>query len=591
MSTEKRTVLAIVLMLATVVLVNVLFPPARPQPSEQQAGAPQLQETAATPTAAEAATETVEETRAVRPQPLPTPADTLELPAAATAGVSQAEDTVWVTGPLYRFGFAQRGGRLVSAVMSQFESLAEETKGQALELIPAYTENYLTHQWLVGDDTLDLRGAQFEIEPANGLTMAAGSPRQSLRLTYNHPGTSFRVELDYSFQPDSYVVHLEGRLIGGPTRGWWAIDLGSGMQSNEWDPEEDYEQNLAFAARGVEGVLSEKIADVAAGERITLDGPFDWVAVRTKYFLTALVVPDNPEEDARFAGLMISGLQEPFRADGLATFPVSRQGDFARKIYIGPQDYGRLKAVHHDLDQVAPYGYRWLQPVLRPLAGAITTLLVWMHRFFGLNYGWILIIFGVGIRIILFPLYQKSMRSQMETMRVQPLMKEIQERHKNDPQKLQQEMMKLYKEHKINPLGGCLPMLLPFPILIALFFVFRDTIEFRGVSFFWLPDLSRADPYYIIPVLMGLSMFLLQWVGQRSMPQGNPQMKMMMWIMPIMLTVLFANFASGLNLYYATMNVASLPQQLYLAKERKAAAAQPPPSKKPPGKPSKKHKT
>ncbi len=167
----------------------------------------------------------------------------------------------------------------------------------------------------------------------------------------------------------------------------------------------------------------------------------------------------------------------------------------------------------------------------------------------------------------------------MATMRVQPLMKEIQEKYKNDPQKLQQEMMKLYREHKVNPLGGCLPMLLPFPILIALFFVFRDTIEFRGVSFLWLPDLSQADPLYIIPVLMGASIFLLQWISMKSMPQSNPQMKMMMYVMPVMMVVLFLRFASGLNLYYATMNLASLPQQLYLAKERRAAANQPPPGK------------
>jgi YidC/Oxa1 family membrane protein insertase len=257
---------------------------------------------------------------------------------------------------------------------------------------------------------------------------------------------------------------------------------------------------------------------------------------------------------------------------------VGRDGGFGYTIYMGPQDYGRLTAAGRDLNQVTPYGYRWLQPVLRPLAGAITALLVWMHRFLGLGYGWILILFGIGIRVLLFPLYQKSMRSQMATMRVQPLMKEIQTKYKNDPQRLQQEMMKLYKEHGVNPLGGCLPMLLPFPILIALFFVFRDTIEFRGVPFLWLPDLSRADPLYIIPILMGASVFLLQWIGQRSMPQSNPQLKMMMWFMPIMLTVLFLNFASGLNLYYATMNLASLPQQLYLAKERRAVAGQPAPT-------------
>ena len=136
----------------------------------------------------------------------------------------------------------------------------------------------------------------------------------------------------------------------------------------------------------------------------------------------------------------------------------------------------------------------------------------------------------------------------------------LQERYKNEPQKMQQELFKLYKEHGVNPLGGCLPMLLPMPVLFALFFVFANTIELRGVPFLWLPDLSRADPLYVIPLVMGLSMYALSKIGQLGIPP-NPQMKMMLYIMPVMFTVLFWNFASGLNLYYAVQNVAALPQQ------------------------------
>jgi YidC/Oxa1 family membrane protein insertase len=146
-------------------------------------------------------------------------------------------------------------------------------------------------------------------------------------------------------------------------------------------------------------------------------------------------------------------------------------------------------------------------------------------------------------------------------------MKDLQARHKDDPQRLQQETMKLYKEHKVNPLGGCLPMLLPFPILLALFFVFANTIEFRGVPFLWLPDLSLRDPYYIIPVAMGASMWALSKLGQKGMPP-NPQAKMMTTVMPIMMTVLFVNFASGLNLYYAVSNLVSLPQQYLINQAR-----------------------
>ncbi|MGD8867737.1 MAG: membrane protein insertase YidC [Gemmatimonadales bacterium] len=572
MGTEKRLLLAVVMMLAVVFGVNVLFPPPRPPEggvaTDTASGIPASQP----PTATQPPAESLQSETPARPAPV----DTVQLPELEPTEVATEEDTIWVNGPLYKLGFASRGGRLVSAVMTQFESLAPATKGQPVELVPAFASDFLSHRWVVGDDTLDLRTAQFEFSPPGGLTLQSDGPTKVLTLTYRHPGTSFVAELRYTFDPERYVIDLAGRITGVQAAGWWAIGLGPGLKSNEWDPEADYKSNLTFMAKSLEGIVSQKVADVGAGERVTLDGPFDWVAIRTKYFVSALVLPPDADEGSRFAGLMIRGLSEPYRADGVVSFPVSRQGEFEYDLYLGPQDYSRLSAAGHDLDEVNPYGYKWLQPVLRPLAGAITTMLLWMHRFLGLGYGWILIIFGVGIRVVLFPLYQKSMRSQMATMRVQPLMKEIQDKHKGDPQRLQQEMMKLYREHKINPLGGCLPMLLPFPILIALFFVFRDTIEFRGVPFLWLPDLSRPDPMYIIPVLMGASVFLMQWIGQRSMPQSNPQMKMMMWIMPIMLTVLFLKFASGLNLYYATMNIASLPQQLYLAKERKAVANQPP---------------
>jgi YidC/Oxa1 family membrane protein insertase len=562
---EKRLILAVVLMIATVFIVNVMFPP--PPPPEP----PVVIEDAVTVPAEIA--DAVTETTAAAQQPAVV-GQTQELPGLTAREEPGAEDTVWVTGPLYRIGFAQQGGRVVSAEMLQFESLAPETKGGPVELVPAFAETFFTHKWLVGDDTLDFAGVPFEIIPRNGVSLAEGGQPQTLTLSYQPDGVPFRLEIRYTFRPDNYVIDLVGQLDGVRATGWWMMGLGPGLQSNEWDPENDYRANLAFGGKGPEGVSSQKIVDVEGSQRVILDGPFDWTAVRTKYFVNALV-----PEDRRFGGLMIDGVPNPVRADGFASFSVPRDGRFEYTIYLGPQDYGRLKAVGHDLEQVTPYGYKWLQPVLRPLAGAITTLLVWMHRFLGLSYGWILIIFGIGIRVILFPLYQKSMRSQMATMRVQPLMKEIQEKYKNDPQKLQQEMMKLYREHKVNPLGGCLPMLLPFPILIALFFVFRDTIEFRGVSFLWLPDLSQPDPLYIIPVLMGASIFLLQWITQKSMPQSNPQMKMMMYIMPVMMVVLFLRFASGLNLYYATMNLASLPQQLYLAKERRAAANQPPPGK------------
>jgi len=133
--------------------------------------------------------------------------------------------------------------------------------------------------------------------------------------------------------------------------------------------------------------------------------------------------------------------------------------------------------------------------------------------------------------------------------------------------------MRVYKEHGMSPFSafsGCLPLLIPMPVLFALFFVFQNTIEFRGVPFLWLMDISLKDPYYIIPLFMGISMFGLSWIGLRNAPP-NPQAKMMAYVMPVMMTVLFANFASGLNLYYAVQNIAALPQQWLIAHERAKA--------------------
>src|SRR2546427_778190 len=179
---------------------------------------------------------------------------------------------------------------------------------------------------------------------------------------------------------------------------------------------------------------------------------------------------------------------------------------------------------------------------------------------------------GVGVG---GPLNQKAMESSIRMQAVAPLIKETQDRFKNEPEKLQREMLRIYKEHQVNPFGGCLPMLLPMPVLFALFFVFANTIEFRGVPFLWLPDLSRHDPYYIIPVLMGLSMFVLSKVGQLGVPP-NPQARMMAYTMPLVMTLVLFRFASGLNLYYAVQNVFSIPQQYLIALRRLRQQGKPP---------------
>jgi YidC/Oxa1 family membrane protein insertase len=221
---------------------------------------------------------------------------------------------------------------------------------------------------------------------------------------------------------------------------------------------------------------------------------------------------------------------------------------------------------------------------VQPFATLVMSALLWMHETLDLSYGWVLVLFGVLVRVLTWPLNQSAMRTSLKMQRIQPELAEIQRKYKGDPQRLNEAMMKLYRDHGMSPfssLAGCMPMLIPMPVLFALFFVFQNTIEFRGVPFLWLPDISLYDPLYILPLLMGLSMFALSWIGLRNAPP-NPQAKMMAYVMPVVMTAIFFRFPSGLNLYYTVQNLVTLPQQWMLTRERAKAGITPVVSPAPP---------
>ena len=567
---EKRVVLAVVLTIAVIYLTNLLFPPVpAPEPlPDARTGADSV---------------AAVETRDVQPETAGLASDTAPPDSAATAGESvpagrpdlPAADTVVVRSALYELRFSTVGAALVGARLLEYESYAPDANGEDRVELVRPGDAVLGYRIAAAGDTVDLTVRAFE-PSRTAVEIRAGSAGDSLRFSYDFPGGSVRYVVTYRFRPDSYLVDVEGRLEGLGDRGWSVVtSLGTGLPTNEKNPEDDFRQ-LAFVTNGqASGIESVQFDKLKPGEIRTAEGgPFGWVAVKNKYFLVALVAP---EDGPRFGGLIARAGAKEHEAALATSMPVPAGSEgFSFRAYVGPQKYERLEAVGQNLEGVNPYGWRWLRPIIRPLVGIVMLILTWLHETLNLAYGWVLILFGVMMRVVLFPLYQKSMRAQLAQMQVQPLMKSIQEQHKDDPQRLQQEMMKLYREHNINPVAGCLPMLLPMPILFTLFFVFQGTIEFRGVPFFWLPDLSLADPLYIIPLLMGASMFLLSWIGQRGVEQTNPQMKMMTYVLPVVFTVMFARFPSGLNLYYTTSNIASLPQQFYLAHERRAAMAKRP---------------
>ena len=493
---------------------------------------------------------------------------------AAPAGAVRAADTVRVVSPLYTYGISTRGGGLLDATLHRYRSMAPGQRGSTAQILPPNSQ-LLDLTLVIGRDTTPLRDWIFT-PSADSLTVDRPT---SLRLTGSQRGIT--VDLTYAFRPDDYLVDVSGKVEGvGPNGGVLLVGMGPTLANTEANEVEN-QHALALVTKRNEAERMD-FSGLKPGEPKTVSGPLEWAAVKSKYFVTAILAYDSTGGVISGANAVAPASEEkrPTAADIRLSLPLPPSGTLHYSVYAGPMEYDRLSRIGHDFDDVNPYGWPGFRAIIRPVAVAVRWLLVWMHEHLHLAYGLVLIFFGILVRLLLWPLNQKAMRANLKLQEVQPLMKDIQERYKSDPQRMQQEMFKLYKEYNVNPLGGCWPMLLPMPVLFALFFVFGNTIELRDASFLWLPDLSRPDPLYIIPVIMGLSMYGLSKMGQMGM-EPNPQMKMMLYVMPIMMTFLFLNFASGLNLYYAVSNIASIPQQWMLARERVKRSAAPVVSTKP----------
>jgi YidC/Oxa1 family membrane protein insertase len=475
-------------------------------------------------------------------------------------------ETTTVRTALTTYAFSSRGGVPVSVVLDSFPTHRPRAAGHlGVEL--AAPRAPLTHyRLLLGRDTVALDTIALQADSQRGTV-------QSPQLTYSGTAAGHAVHLAYAFVPDSFLVRVRATVDGAPAGSALLVELPRTLASNEPDSLED-QGKLAVSYRTQRGEISSVgFGKIDSAEVRSAAGPLTWVATRDKYFLVAY----RADPKAPFAGIQLVGMPKRGKVAtnllATAVLPL-KNGAAGFDIYTGPQNSERLQLLGADLDQVNPYG-GWLNGVVQPVATIVVRVLLWVKRTTHLNYGWVLVIFGVFIRLALWPLNQGAMRTSMKMQRLAPEQQAIQKRYGDDPKKQQEAIMKMYKDHGMSPLSplmGCLPMLLPMPILFALYFVFQNTIELRGVSFLWLPDLSVRDPYFITPLLMGVTMFVMSWIGLKGSPP-NPQAKMMSYMMPVVMTVVFLNFASGLNLYYAVQNLAALPQQWMLSRER---AKQPP---------------
>jgi YidC/Oxa1 family membrane protein insertase len=481
-----------------------------------------------------------------------------------TAAPRTAPESVVIATSRSALVLGNPGAAPISARIQGYEGLRPGRRDTSVTLSPA--SGPLLHYRLVkGADTIALDTVSFNVA-VNGTTTTFTSPLLTL---------SYRLT-------DGYRTEVRGTVPNATAGTSLLINLPATLRSNEADTLDD-QRHLAYGYRvPVREPESIPFSKIDPGVSRVEAGAFQWVAARNKYWILALMQPvsDNPagtpaKQAGVFRDLAMFGGQRVGRiaptAAATTSYPIVN-GNIAFDIYAGPQKFEDLHALANDLENANPYA-GFLHGVVQPFATIVMRVLLWMKATLRVNYGWVLVLFGVVIRLALWPLNQKAMRSSMKMQVLQPELQAVQAKYKSDPEKQREAIMKVYAEHgmsPLSPLAGCLPMLIPMPILYALYHVFQNTVEFRSVSFLWLPDLSLKDPFYITPIVMGASMFLLSWIGMRQMP-SNPQAKMMSYMMPVMFTIFFVNLASGLNLYYAVQNIAALPQQWIISRERAKA--------------------
>lgn len=550
---DKRFFLALMLTGAVVVLTPMLFP--RPPvaipvvtPVATSTGAP------AVPTGSPAAGAAVGAVTAPAPSGAPT-----NTPRAGANVPAIAAETISLSNALATLRLSTQGAMLASAALPGYRQLG--VRAGEVQIANA-REPMLRYRLIAGGDTIALDTIAFTatrqaVEGRAGVTFAAAV------------GVS-RITVRYELHADNYLAEVTWRAEGLAQPAFLLTDLPTGFASQESDTTEDY-RHLAYAMKPLRtGAERVDFRKPDPGERILQQGPFAWAVAKNKYFLVGVLAAEGAESP--FAEVQVTGSARvnkvAVRAEATVIAPLPEAG-IRFELFVGPQEWERLVAMGREFENVNPYG-GFISGVVQPFATIVMRALLWMKRTLQIEYGWILVIFGIVIRLAMWPLNSRMMRSSIQMQRLAPQVQAAQAKHKGDAEKQREAVMKVYAEAGVSPfaaLSGCLPMLLPMPILFALFFVFQNTIEFRGVSFLWLTDISLKDPLYILPLAMGASMFVLSWVGMRNVPP-NPQTKMMLYLMPIIMTVALLNFASGLNLYYAVQNLAALPQQWLIANER-----------------------
>jgi YidC/Oxa1 family membrane protein insertase len=514
--------------------------------------------------------------KAVQPaQPLGAPPDSLGL--FFTHRLSGTEKILVIKTALYTAEITTKGGLIRKWELSDYRTwdkqpveLVEYDHGGDFSVLFTSSDGKLVNtRWLYFDAefspwrTVQLEGDQsYTVD----LILPVDGPRRLVkRLTFRNGSYAFDAELMF-VNMDKVVSNYEYQIV-------WE----SGLRYAERNSVDESNFAMAYAYSG--GELTELDA-TRPGEPVKrdLNGSTGWVAARTKYFALSILAEEGKTQGAYLEGLRTPqpdhGEKESYSLALKMPLKGSPEERARVTVFLGPLDFDILKKFHRGLEGMMSLGAAW---IIRPISEYVMIPLFQFLRMLIPNYGLVIIVFSIIIKIALHPLTRSSMKSMKKMQALTPLMNEIRAKYKDDPQKMNQQVMNLYKEYGVNPAAGCLPLLLQMPILFALYAVFRSSIELRQASFaWWIHDLSIPDSIATLPfaipivgitevsglaVAMGVTMFI-----QQKMTVTDPRQKSMVWMMPILMTLLFNSLPSGLNLYYFVFNLLSIGQQFWVNK-------------------------
>jgi YidC/Oxa1 family membrane protein insertase len=536
---ERRLLLAVALSLLVLTAYSLLFAPAPPPAAHAPAPTPSPAARATPPAAAEA------------PVTVPGPAAAAALRPAAPALADEEERRVEVQAPEYTVAFTNRGARLVSWTLSRYRN----ARGRPEEMVPAQGAGVRPLDVETGDPAVDARLREALFKPTAETLVVSGAEPHTLRFAFSDG--EIEAEKTLAFRASGLVavtvtVKRSGREI--PRRLLWGPGVGN-ASPEEREVRGYKEVGVALAARGVQQFDATKLP--AGGQ--PLEG-VRWVGVESPYFAALFVAPGGS------AGAVIRALTLPAAGDEkpvvAAVAAIDAGGPEPVQLFVGAKDYTSMAKLGHQLERVVPVG-DWIGPIVV----ALMRLLRWVHSHVG-NWGWSIVLVTVLINMALAPFRHYSIVNGLKMAKISPEMKVIQERYRKVPlmdprrQKMQEEVAALYAKHGMSMgsqmMVGCLPLLLTMPFLFAIYRVLAVSIDLRGAPFLWISDLAQKDPLFLTPVLMGVSMFVMQRMTPSTL---DPAQQRIMMLMPLMLTGMFLWAPAGLNLYWLTSNLWSILQQ------------------------------